>query len=679
MKIKIFLSLLGIGLLITLVSFFFLNNIIDRSLPNYNLTIKSNQIFKPTIISRDQYAIPTISAENIHDIYFSIGFLHAQDRLFQMDLFRKMSEGRLSEWFGDTTLVTDIFFRTLQFRSQSQQIIKRLTTEEYTILKAYTDGVNQYVETVNSNLPIEYSFLQVFNFEKWEEEQSIMIYLMFRWWLDYSQERSLLIDPVEQIMSNELLNGKIYLLTLLDQMETKMTIIPALRSVSGHVMVVSEFKAKPYFPTFIYPVNLTGSASDTTSGMTIAGLPILLGGKSEKNAWIITPNHTHKLIQESNNVKWIDKPEVIQIRDLENYNLIVKQSEDQNLSQGGILLGRNSDSPLSFTMSPIWNYDFEKFNSLIQHNNQFYPDNSFVLTNDSLFINGQLKSVLDKDIIASSHDDYHLTIKKELIDSSDYGWLSFVLRQKQFTVEELTSLVDLSDYKYAVQTKILLIKRLLGYRSSEVETATKYLTTWRTEFNKEDIGASIFVLWNYYFVEALHNKEHDELRMLVKEKQTMQQTTQFYLNQSNREVDSLIVSSVIKTMVTLKYWLGENPTNWRYENMVRFKPEMIKVGQDETVWKKQNDYIFSNGYTWISKINPDKKEIVANQIIKHFQLFGEMNQSPSTFFITSGGASGEQRSPFFRDQLALWKKNQFINISFKNDNQFYLTNIETDQ
>src|SRR5579863_831450 len=64
-------------------------------------------------IDRDAHGIPTIAAANDRDAAFALGFVHAQDRLFQMDILRRVGAGRLSEWFGTRTLGTDRFLRTL--------------------------------------------------------------------------------------------------------------------------------------------------------------------------------------------------------------------------------------------------------------------------------------------------------------------------------------------------------------------------------------------------------------------------------------------------------------------------------------------------------------------------------------------------------------------------------------
>ena len=85
----------------------------SRSIPNYEQTFFSNQINKKIEIYRDSYAIPYINTSNENDAFFGLGYVHAQDRLWQMTILRKMAQGRLSEVFGQDALNSDLLFRSI--------------------------------------------------------------------------------------------------------------------------------------------------------------------------------------------------------------------------------------------------------------------------------------------------------------------------------------------------------------------------------------------------------------------------------------------------------------------------------------------------------------------------------------------------------------------------------------
>jgi penicillin G amidase len=112
-------------------------------------------------ISRDEHGIPTIVAADDRDAAFALGFVHAQDRLFQMDSMRRYGAGRLSEWFGAATLRADRFTRTLGIYRAAEQQYALLTPELRAALDAYAAGVNAYLAQRHGALPPEYQLLRV--------------------------------------------------------------------------------------------------------------------------------------------------------------------------------------------------------------------------------------------------------------------------------------------------------------------------------------------------------------------------------------------------------------------------------------------------------------------------------------------------------------------------------------
>ncbi len=115
-------------------------------------------------IYRDAYGVPQIFATTHHDLFFSQGYVHAQDRFWQMDLWRHTGAGRLSEMVGKPMLETDKFLRTLGWERISKQELDLLGPEEVAILDAYSAGVNAYLaEHQGTDLSLEYLLLKVLN------------------------------------------------------------------------------------------------------------------------------------------------------------------------------------------------------------------------------------------------------------------------------------------------------------------------------------------------------------------------------------------------------------------------------------------------------------------------------------------------------------------------------------
>src|SRR5262247_4733637 len=97
-------------------------------------------------IIRDREAVPHIFAKSRSDLMFALGFTHAQDRLWQMELSRRNGQGRLSEIFGERTFGTDVFLRTLALYGHAERSLGGLPAETRKALEAYARGVNAFLK-----------------------------------------------------------------------------------------------------------------------------------------------------------------------------------------------------------------------------------------------------------------------------------------------------------------------------------------------------------------------------------------------------------------------------------------------------------------------------------------------------------------------------------------------------
>ncbi len=135
-----------------------------KSFPKVNGEIQITGLDGPVNIYRDAFGIPQIYATTHHDLFFTQGYVHAQDRFWQMDFWRHLGAGRLSELVGEPMLETDKFLRTLGWERVSKQEFEMLGAEEHAILEAYSAGVNAYLkENKGSSLSLEYVFLPLAN------------------------------------------------------------------------------------------------------------------------------------------------------------------------------------------------------------------------------------------------------------------------------------------------------------------------------------------------------------------------------------------------------------------------------------------------------------------------------------------------------------------------------------
>jgi penicillin amidase len=127
--------------------------------PVYEGEIQLKGIEKETTVYFDDYGIPHIYAENEMDAMIALGYVHTQDRLWQMELLRRIASGKLSEIFGEDMLETDRFFATLGIEEATKKTIDSLNTasKSYQLAQAYLKGINQFVE--EGATPIEFLLL----------------------------------------------------------------------------------------------------------------------------------------------------------------------------------------------------------------------------------------------------------------------------------------------------------------------------------------------------------------------------------------------------------------------------------------------------------------------------------------------------------------------------------------
>lgn len=114
---------------------------------------------RPAHVERDARGVPIIRGETRLDVARATGFVHAQDRFFQMDLLRRRPAGELAELFGEAALEADLEVRPLRLRHVSRQSLERLPTAERAILEAYAEGVNAGLEALG-RVPFEYTLIQ---------------------------------------------------------------------------------------------------------------------------------------------------------------------------------------------------------------------------------------------------------------------------------------------------------------------------------------------------------------------------------------------------------------------------------------------------------------------------------------------------------------------------------------
>ena len=123
----------------------------SRSLPAYNAEVKVPNLERPVEIVRDNANVPHFFGTQDEDVFFGLGFAHAQDRLWQMTTMRRTAQGRLSEVFGASTLDTDKLLRRFDIYALSVASMEALSPDTQSALRSYAAGVNARLDQINSD------------------------------------------------------------------------------------------------------------------------------------------------------------------------------------------------------------------------------------------------------------------------------------------------------------------------------------------------------------------------------------------------------------------------------------------------------------------------------------------------------------------------------------------------
>tara|TARA_R110001583_G_scaffold188014_1_gene349645 strand:+ start:596 stop:2986 length:2391 start_codon:yes stop_codon:yes gene_type:complete len=259
--------------------------------PNYSGSINLTGIENETSVYFDDFGIPHIYANNQQDAMVALGYIHAQDRLWQMELIRRIAPGRLSEILGKDMLKNDKFFVSLGIEEASEKAIEKLDKngESYKLAIAYIDGVNQFIE--NGPTPIEFTLIGIEK-EKYQlkDMYNILGYMSFSFAIAQKT------DPLLSIIKTKL--GTDYLKELNIEADSNTTLLKNsrqdLENFSAMVSSANEIMNTSPIPPFIGSNSWVVSANKTATGNVLfANDPHIK--YSQPGTWyeahIVTPNY----------------------------------------------------------------------------------------------------------------------------------------------------------------------------------------------------------------------------------------------------------------------------------------------------------------------------------------------------------------------------------------------------
>jgi len=190
--------LLALALLLTSVSVV----LIQRSFTPVEGVVKLKGLKAEVKVYRDNWGVPHIYADNEDDLFLAQGYVQAQDRLWQMELHRRMGSGTLAEAFGEAALESDRFFRAIGLRRCAAASYQSLNPAMQRVLQYYCRGVNAFIGANKGSLPIEFTILG-FKPADWDPTDCLAVSELIAWELGKNWEVELTRGRLVQKLGEE--------------------------------------------------------------------------------------------------------------------------------------------------------------------------------------------------------------------------------------------------------------------------------------------------------------------------------------------------------------------------------------------------------------------------------------------------------------------------------------------
>lgn len=317
---RIILGLFIIVLLAIIAGFVFIRIIARKGLPDYNEDIRLSGLKYEVRVYRDSYAIPHVYAKTESDLYMAVGYLLAQDRLWQMDLIRRITLGRISEIFGQDFVETDLLLRALRFSEKSQKILGDLDEKHYSAINAFCQGVNQYIKANLKNLPVEFTLLG-YKPDLWEPLHTVNLLGYMAWDLkagwdelvlddirkavdterysellsDFSTYKSVVYPEYDSLLS--LTDVETVMIALNGQLEklgadifnaSNNWAISGEKSITGKPVLANDMHLGFNIPGIWYQMHQVIINELNVTGLLLPGAPFVICGHNEHIAWGMT-------------------------------------------------------------------------------------------------------------------------------------------------------------------------------------------------------------------------------------------------------------------------------------------------------------------------------------------------------------------------------------------------------
>ncbi len=316
---KVIGYILVILLILVIIGYFVIYHFNSRALPDYNKAMSLPGLRAKVEVYRDSFGIPHIYADNDEDLYQVIGYLTAQDRLWQMDLLRRVTTGRLSEIFGKDMIKTDMLMRALQIPEKSQKVISQSDPSVLKAFQAYAKGVNNYIKDNYEKLPVEFTILG-YKPDLWKVEHSFNLIGYIAWDLNGAWNAEIILHKlkskltarqlIDLIPRPDSMQSTIYSTAKYTELDWRSELMSASskiedlglqafrgsnnwvvsgsKTASGKPILANDMHLSYSAPGIWYQIHQVIPGKLDVTGVLLPGQPFVVSGHNQKIAWGLT-------------------------------------------------------------------------------------------------------------------------------------------------------------------------------------------------------------------------------------------------------------------------------------------------------------------------------------------------------------------------------------------------------
>lgn len=686
------------GLLIAGLFFipWFFSGLNQQTAPDYSADESVFGISSVVTATRGETGFPFISSSSENDFAFSLGYLQAQDRFWQMNWLRAEMKGESAKILGKDAVEWDLLIKMLGIETRAADLVKSLPEAEKQRLQAYTRGVNEYLRIHENRLPFEFALLDQ-KPEPWKPEHSAGILLLYKWrnlipefkrkllphllnLPDYRALRSVLLPDFrdfseKNITSDSSLAGHPYKAPFWLLSENgwsfSLTAFGAKLTGTGEPMVMMNQTGSNNLPldNFLVSCRVGGQLTGLLAG--VPGTPWFLGGIQKNKTWIVSgfsdtlevgivkvQNEALRVplsIFVKGEVKLDFLVPVLSSTVLLPAKLTGYPDDSSQVYLRGLnwdiktaipfLSGMTDQVPLGGTSGSF------KFRSIQNEkvSTQNWADR--ILTGNDTLSFSQIKSMIQ-------------SVKK---DSSLFNLVYNYRKNGHLQIEDFQNLNEILDGIEGLRVKNRILPVLADDSSKSIKQNLVYLNSWQGEQDQKSIGTSIFYIWKFMFLKNWLEAElgPDLFELWITDWRNSNKVLNSITleNPSNPDkkmpvteepLDLAFKHAFEDAIMYLQNNLGVNSFNWRWEivNQVTLSYKLSSFAGDTRLkislpdGKKPSNSLFN-----YPLFTAERERYTQ---FDQFNAVAGFNLSNLVYLIYPAGISGNPVSPFFSNLSEHW-------------------------